>query len=114
MILLPALHNWFVRQIKDGTGAVVVRLQTLRWPLLAKFAAAVTLFAHTRMYLLLIPVLAWNLDPALGRRLVVLWALSCFWLAQIIRQACAAFGAGEQDAATPAASSTRKQRSQST
>lgn len=78
MILLPALHNWFVRQIKDSTGAVVVRLQTLRWPLLAKFAAAVTLFAHTRMYLLLIPVLAWNLDPALGRRLVVLWALGLY------------------------------------
>ena len=78
-VLSPALsllHNLFVGQIKDTS--MIVQMQSLRWPLLAKFAAAVTLFAHTRMYLLLIPVIAWNLDPALGRRLIVLWALALY------------------------------------
>ena len=77
-LLLPTLHNYLVRYVKEHT-VLVVKLQSVaRCGALDRLATTFTLLGHTQAYLLLIPLIAWNLDLALGRKLMVLWALGLY------------------------------------
>ncbi|CAN0129326.1 unnamed protein product, partial [Heterosigma akashiwo] len=71
-LLLPTLHNWFLRHIKTG-NEVVNRLQKFRCGPLDHLLLGLTMMGHENSYLAMIPFIAWNVDPSLGRQLLTLW-----------------------------------------
>jgi hypothetical protein len=83
VVLLPTLHNWFLRHVKSGTS-LVARLQKMRSSPLDNLCLALTCAGGELTYMLVAMLVCWNLDMALARRVTVLWGTG-FYLANFMK-----------------------------
>lgn len=76
-LFLPMLHNWFLGYVMAGTP-FVVQMQLRRAPSPGGVIQGFVDLGAEVTYFTLLPMVAWNVDLALGRRLAVLWALGFY------------------------------------
>jgi len=76
--LHPSIGSFRARKFRvvaEGTKSVVALQQRLRHPVLDVFFQAVSFCAEEEFYLLVLPILFWNIDRVLGRRITLVVTL---------------------------------------
>ncbi|CAM9850165.1 unnamed protein product [Chrysoparadoxa australica] len=81
-LLLPWLHNWLLKYIKQGQ--VVLALQKYRFGPLDRIAVLCATMGNEVTYLMLLSLVAWNMDAAIARKTVVCWGLA-FYIANYMK-----------------------------
>jgi membrane-associated phospholipid phosphatase len=82
-LLLPGLHNWFLAHVKSGTSAVI-QMQALRNRPMDRFFLICAFMGTEVSYFLLLPCIFWNIDKAVGRKLMTMWAVG-FYVANYLK-----------------------------